>query len=132
MEVNPRLTGAVEVLELACGLSLLADHIACYDNYAAAFALEFAAPPIAGSNERLGRAILYAPYRLRSHIPLPDPIVWAAAPMVADIPEFGSLIEAGQPVCSVYAWGADEDDVIGKLFEAATRIDPLLERLEVE
>jgi len=129
LEVNPRLTGSVEILELACGLSLLADHMACYDNDAASFAREFAAPPIAPLDERLGRAILYAPYRLRSRIPLPSPTVWEAAPQIADIPEFGSQIEAGQPVCSVYAWGEDEADVTAKLFEAALRVEELLERV---
>ncbi len=129
LEVNPRLTGSVEVLELACGLSLLADHIACYDPYAAAFAREFAAPPVMAEDERLGRAILYAPYLLRSHIPLPDPVHWESAPTIADIPEFGTLIERGHPVCSVYAWGTDEADTTTKLFEAAGRLEPLLERV---
>jgi len=128
LEVNPRFTGSVEILELACGLSLLADHIACYDNDAAAFAREFAAPPITPSDERLGRAILYAPYRLISRIPLPEHVDWESAPTIADIPVFGSPIDAGQPVCSVYAWGEDEADVTEKLFAAAKNIERLLER----
>jgi predicted ATP-grasp superfamily ATP-dependent carboligase len=126
LEVNPRLTGAVEVLELACGLSLVADHIACYDNDAAAFAREFASPPVSGNRERLGRAILYAPRRLKSQIPLPECVAWETAPLMADIPEYGSMIETGRPVCSVYAWGEDESDVTTKLFEAANRIQPML------
>ena len=129
LEVNPRLTGSVEVLELACGLSLLADHIACYDPSATAFAREFAAPPVIAQDERLGRAILYAPYRLRSQIPLPGPVCGESAPLIADIPEFGTLIDTGQPVCSVYAWGCDEPDTTAKLFEAASRIEPFLERV---
>ncbi len=130
LEVNPRLTGAVEVLELACGLSLLADHIACYDNDAAAFAREFAAAPVVAQDERLGRAILYAPYSLSSKIPLPDAVQWESAPMIADIPAYGSRIETGHPVCSVYAWGTDEVDVTAKLFEAARSIERLLERVD--
>ena len=129
LEVNPRLTGSVEVLELACGLSLLADHIACYDPSATAFAREFAAPPVIAQDERLGRAILYAPHRLRSQIPLPEPVQWESAPLIADIPEFGTLIDSGQPVCSVYAWGCDEADTTAKLFESARRIEPWLERV---
>ena len=129
LEVNPRLTGSVEVLELACGLSLLSDHIACYAPYAATLAREFVAPPVIAENERLGRAILYAPYLLRSHIPLPDPVPWDSAPLLADIPEFGSLIEPGQPVCSLYAWGSDEADTTAKLFEAAGRLETLLEQV---
>ncbi len=129
LEVNPRLTGSVEVLELACGLSLLADHVAAFDVEAATSALEFAALPNVESDERFGRAILYAPHQLRSHIPLPNPVDWEAVPAVADIPEFGSVIEAGQPVCSVYAWGVDEEDTLRNLFAAAAGIEPLLERL---
>lgn len=127
IEVNPRMTGSVEILELACGMQLLADHVACYDSSAASFAREFAAPPPPPQDDRLGRAILYAPYRLKSHIPLPQPVVWNTAPPVADIPEPGSVIEAGQPVCSVYAWGADVDDVTAKLFAAARQVERHLE-----
>lgn len=127
IEVNPRITGSVEILELACGMQLLADHVACYDSGSASFAREFAAPPQPPLDERLGRAILYAPYRLKSNIPLTQPIVWDSAPQIADIPEPGSVIEAGQPVCSVYAWGADLDDVTAKLFGAARQVEQYLE-----
>ncbi len=131
LEVNPRLTGSVEVLELACGLTLLADHIACYDSHASAIAREFAAPPVHVENERLGRAILYAPYRLRSKIPVPSTMDWETVPVVADIPEYDSLIGPGQPLCSVYVWGVDEADVMARLWAAASSIEPLLERVDV-
>ena len=131
LEVNPRLTGSVEVLELACGLTLLADHIACYDSHVSASAREFAAAPVPAENERLGRAILYAPYRLRSKIPVPPTMDLESVPAIADIPAYDSLIEPGQPVCSVYAWGVDEADVTARLFEAAKCIEPLLERVAV-
>ena len=131
LEVNPRLTGSVEILELACGLTLLADHIACYDSHASTSAREFAAPPVPVEDERLGRAILYAPYQLRSKIPVPAAIHWETVPNIADIPVFDSLIEPGQPVCSVYVWGADEADVTARLFAAASGLEPLLERVAV-
>ncbi len=131
LEVNPRLTGSIEILELACGLTLLADHIACYDSHASVLAREFAAPSVAAEDERLGRAILYAPYRLRSKIPVPAAIHWETVPTIADIPAYDSLIEPGQPVCSVYAWGVDEADVTARLFEAVRGIEPLLERVAV-
>ncbi len=129
LEVNPRLTGAVEILELACGLTLLADHIACYDSHASASAREFATPSVAAEDERLGRAILYAPYRLRSKIPVPPTLNLDSVPGIADIPAYDSLIEPGQPVCSVYMWGVDEADVTARLFEAAIGIERLLERV---
>ena len=130
IEVNPRMTGSVEILELACGMQLLADHVACYDSGAAAFAREFTAPPPPPRDERLGRAILYAPYRLKSNIPMPQPVVWNTAPPIADIPETGTVIEAGRPVCSVYAWGSDIDDVTAKLFAAARDVEQHLERVD--
>ena len=130
IEVNPRLTGSVEILELACGMQLLADHVACYDSGAASFAREFAASPSPPRDERLGRAILYAPYRLISKIPLPQPVVWNTAPPIADIPEPGTVIEAGRPVCSVYAWGTNIDDVTAKLFAAARDVEQYLERVD--
>lgn len=127
LEVNPRLTGSVEILELTCGMSLLDDHVACYDVAVVSFARAFAAPPASPGGERLGRAILYAPHRLKSNISLPDSLIWETAPPVADIPEPGSVIEAGQPVCSVYAWGQDFDEVSAKLFAAARRVEQSLE-----
>ncbi len=130
LEVNPRLTGSVEILELACGMPLLTDHVACYDSSAASFARVFSASPPAPLDERLGRAILYAPERLKSNIPLPQPVVWDTAPPVADIPEPGSVIEAGKPVCSVYAWGSDVEDVTAKLFAAARDVEQYLERVD--
>lgn len=126
LEVNPRVTGSVEILELACANSLLADHVACYSPEAAAQAWEFAAPPYMPGGDRLGRAILYAPRRLTSQIPLPDPIDWESAPRIADIPTPGSVIAAGQPVCSVYAWGENEDEVTSRLFALAAEVQGLL------
>jgi predicted ATP-grasp superfamily ATP-dependent carboligase len=126
LEVNPRVTGSVEILELACATSLLADHVACYAPEAAAQAWEFAAPPYMPGGDRLGRAILYAPRQLISHIPLPDPVEWESAPRIADIPNPGSVIAAGQPVCSVYAWGENEAEVTSRLFALAAEVQGLL------
>lgn len=122
LEVNPRVTGSVEILELACATSLLADHVACYAPDLATQAWEFASPPITSGGDRLGRAILYAPSKLISQIPLPNPIEWETAPRIADIPKPGMVIEAGQPVCSVYAWGENEEEVTTRLFDLAAEV----------
>lgn len=119
LEVNPRITASVEILELACATSLLADHVACYDANLAAQAWEFASPPISTGGDRLGRVILYAPRRLVSQIAVPDPVEWETAPRIADVPAPGSIIEPGHPVCSLYAWGETEAEVQTRLFELA-------------
>lgn len=125
LEVNPRITGSVEILELACGTSLLADHVACYASEVAARAWEWATPP-APAGERLGRAILYAPARTRTMIPLPATIEWETAPRIADIPEPGTVLERGQPVCSLYAWGETVDEVMLQLQELAAEVQQYL------
>lgn len=122
LEVNPRWTGSVEILEAACGLSLMTAHVACYAPEVAEAAQEHAAPAIASVRDRVGRAILYAPQRLIARIPVPEMLRWDVIPSVADIPDWGATIEAGSPLCSVYAWGDEEQDVESKLWSAAAGI----------
>lgn len=122
LEVNPRYTASVEILELACSVSLFADHVACFSPRAAEQAWEFASPSESPVGDRLGRAILYAPHPLVSRVPVPESVEWQTAPALADIPQLGSVIQPGQPVCSVYAWGDDEPHVMELLWQKAEQV----------
>ena len=103
VEVNPRYTASVEVLERAFGRSLLAEHVAACD-------------PRSVSRERIsdqrvspriiGKQIVYATrdvtvpafeqlFESEGHSP--------DAPLIADIPAPGSRILAGWPICTVFA-----------------------------
>jgi predicted ATP-grasp superfamily ATP-dependent carboligase len=105
VEINPRYTASVEVLEYATGLPLLQGHAHVF-TYGRLPPL----PSPAGSMGRtVGKAILFA--REALHFPAQGP--WMAelhspkpvqeAPAFADIPAAGERIEAGKPILSFFA-----------------------------
>ena len=91
LEVNPRYTASVEVLERVTGRSLVADHMAaCAD----------AALPdeaIHGNGGCAGKAVVYAR----------RPCIWreSVMPDAADVPNDGQTFEPGQPLVSLFASG---------------------------
>ncbi len=112
-EVNPRYTASVEVIEIALGLSLVADHVQA----AAQFANENRSCQLADDLQaRLetagrsnggricGKAIVYAPFTLRapSLADLSRTPAWSATrARLADRPSPGTLVPAGAPFCTV-------------------------------
>jgi predicted ATP-grasp superfamily ATP-dependent carboligase len=108
VEINPRYTASVEVLEHARGLRALAEHAHVFIHGALAPAKPQAAPlPSPGSF--IGKAILFAraalvfpaegPWQdeLRSPTPLYE------VPAYADIPAAGQPVEAGRPILTFFA-----------------------------
>lgn len=104
VEVNPRYTASIEVLELATGLATLGPHVtACRDG-------ELPAAWLPASGQRVGKAIVYARHAGR----VPDDFAQRvrrlnqnpARPTVADIPPAGQPIAAGDPVVTVLAYGS--------------------------
>jgi predicted ATP-grasp superfamily ATP-dependent carboligase len=116
VEVNPRFTASVEILERGLGIRSIALHVAACGG-------EMVSPPSV-QPERFtsaccGKAILFAP---RDIIVSPEFPAWCADqnkdshwPAVADMPAGGTILRAGQPIVTVLAEGADEAAVIGKL-----------------
>jgi predicted ATP-grasp superfamily ATP-dependent carboligase len=104
VEVNPRYTASVEVVERATGRTLMAEHVAtCSSN--------FAGPLETSSCQRrshllVGKQIVFAPHDLT--IPCDTP-PWNSLdalddnPWLADIPAPGSRITRGWPICTVFA-----------------------------
>lgn len=107
VEVNPRYTASVEVLELALGRSLLIEHVRACDPEAAA---GWAAPaPSTHSRPPLvGKRIVFAPTRCRfpeiDDRPMPDTDPFAL-PSLGDLPDPATLFEAGEPVLTLFAGG---------------------------
>lgn len=106
VEVNPRPTASMELLERATGASIAAAHVS---------ACEERVPPAvtaAGAADlRHAKAVVYAP---REWFVTEAAVArlhawrrrWSAAadrPAIADIPRPGGLISAGGPVCTVFA-----------------------------
>ena len=125
VEVNPRYTASVEVIELAYGSSILANH-------AELFGSTVAPPAWSDRDARpVGKAIYYAPH----HIKFPAAGPWDTGfahpfdpwrvPDFADIPDAGSAIEAGQPVLTFFATGDTPAAVRTALQSRAAELDTL-------
>lgn len=109
VEVNPRYTASVEVLELALGCSLLSAHRQAWDPQAVP--ARPSAPP--GPPRCVGKRILYAPARCR----FPDLQVWrlrtselVGLPRLGDIPPAATEFEPGEPVATVFAAAESPED----------------------
>ena len=115
VEVNPRYTAAMEVLEHATGVAVFGDTKPSHD------------PP----EQVVGKAIYYAPHPIT--FPAAGP--WDAdlappfdpwrLPGYADLPDPGEPIEPGQPVLTVFAAGSTTDGCRATLKERAAELDRL-------
>jgi predicted ATP-grasp superfamily ATP-dependent carboligase len=107
VEINPRYTASVEVIEYACAIPALQWHSEAFNSKI------LNAPVAANSRDFAGKAVLFAPSAFR--FPAEGP--WAEAlsstkavnelPAFADVPVANSLIERGQPICTVFARAKD-------------------------
>jgi predicted ATP-grasp superfamily ATP-dependent carboligase len=104
VEINPRYTASVEVLEYAVGLAALAWHAHVFMQGQ----LPPSPPPSAPPDRSIGKAILFA--RDDLHFPADGP--WMAGlrspapvlemPAFADLPAGGERIEAGRPILTFF------------------------------
>ncbi len=111
IEVNPRATAAVEVVERVTGVNLLAKHLAAFG--------------IAPQNSKqtgvpaAGKIILYAKHPLAVSQALSDKLLAAAGALdrtpLADIPSAETQIPPGEPILTLLADGTDVDDVATQL-----------------
>jgi predicted ATP-grasp superfamily ATP-dependent carboligase len=116
IEVNPRWSASMELVERAYGLSVFQIHAeACRERRLPDFDLARARE----SGQAVGKAIVFA----RQGVTIGDSRAWlgSQAPggglSIRDIPRCGELIAARRPVCTVFGAGLD-----GRLcFEALAR-----------
>lgn len=97
-EVNPRYTASIEILEFGSGRSILNP--------------KARQPGGTPCRRLIAKQILYAEQRivapeLEKHIQFDDP--WNV-PTIADIPQTGSVIDCGWPICTVLAESNDKMD----------------------
>jgi predicted ATP-grasp superfamily ATP-dependent carboligase len=110
VEVNPRYTASVEVLELGLGRALLAEHARACDPAANVGPL----PPWPLPRPRVvGKLVVFAP--TRCYFPgAPEPAPVSDDPFafrtIADVPDQGAHFEPGEPVLTVFAQGSTIDD----------------------
>lgn len=118
VEVNPRYTASMEVIERASGVSTVADHVAaCRDG-------KLPSVPPFPSGRWHGKAIVSAPHDLLitagAATRLDEHNQDATWPLVADLPAAGATIRRGHPICTVFVEGNSREDVTAAL-EACTR-----------
>lgn len=126
VEVNPRYTASVEILEYATRLCALAHHRKAFD------ATLPDAPAVVPTQEVLGKAILYA----KTTFQFPDQGPWRDVvespcpieemPAYADIPPPGEEIDAGKPILTLFARGKSVDECTENLRLKSLELDERL------
>jgi len=129
IEVNPRYTAGLEVLEHARHDSYLLAHLESFTRKGAFVKM----PSVQRARAVIGKAIYYAPRTITfpSHGPWDADLTgefdpWRV-PQFADIPEPGSTIEAGSPVLTIFATGSTPIEVRGRLQSRAAELDQLFQ-----
>ncbi len=118
IEVNPRWSGSMELLERAYGWPMFRVH-------AEACAAGTLPPSGAAAAERVhGKAIVFA----RQTVTLGDTTAWLEDGDIRDVPQSGERIAAGRPVCTVFAAAADGRGCYAGLAARAAAIDAQLAR----
>ena len=125
VEVNPRITASLEVLERATGQALLPLH-------AATFGAVFGeSPGLTPRSAAVAKGILFA----RQALTFPEQGPWEHAlrtPLAdltvpfADLPDPGARIEAGQPICTVFADADRVETCLTALHDAAGDLERFL------
>ncbi|WP_158265081.1 ATP-grasp domain-containing protein [Blastopirellula marina] len=129
LEVNPRWTATMPLYERNLATRLMPRHIAaCGDatfdrlptsaNGTSGLRILYAQRPVRCTAEHLTE--LSARFDLSTEASL-------AQPSIADIPNVGTEIEVGHPICSLYADGADEAEVERSLADQVTAVQRILQ-----
>jgi len=119
LEVNPRYTATMELLERQTGQSFMAKHTECYPEQN----LDLKANEAPTSCEVFSKQIIYAPGAMTApaiHF-FDEFLVQDLCVEAADLPEEGLAITAGEPVCTLIARGTTENESIKRLQENAQR-----------
>lgn len=118
VEVNPRPTASMELIERATGASIAAAHVAACGGPAVR-----PGPTGPTTPKRWAKAVLYAPTSLRCdsrwHARVAGLQAGQRHAAVADIPAPGRVIPAGGPVCTLFACGTTEPEAMAILPEMA-------------
>ncbi len=120
-EVNPRYTSSVEVLELLAEVNLVRDHCEAMGYQVSA---EESHMPLTNLPPVIGKAVVFADRELL----VPANCEWICTspqrplPGHADIPQPGSVIPAGGPICSILTGADSTDDCLSHLLQRAAQV----------
>jgi len=120
IEINPRWSASMELVERAHGISVFGVHAAaCARGELPTFDLAHAHSGTTVS----GKAILFA----RHDVTCGDTTAWLGDDSVRDVPHPGEHIPIGRPVCTIFATGAHADGCYAGLVARANRVYETLE-----
>jgi uncharacterized protein len=125
VEVNPRWSASMELVERAFGVSVFAAHAAACE---ARELPDFDLARARMGTRAFGKAVVFA----RRDVTIGDTRAWLADATVRDIPHPGERIPEGQPVCTVFAEGRDAAACRDALVHRADRVYAELDRWERE
>jgi len=115
VEVNPRWSASMELVERARGISMFAVHAdACVKGELPAFDITASLD----RGEVHGKAVVFS----RQDVVTRDTRRWLDDPGIRDVPREGDRIVAGQPICTVLVTGSNEAGCYVRLVERAARI----------
>lgn len=138
LEINPRWTASVEVLEEAFGTSFFSRHASVFDPSRSP---RDRSPGPAQMGDIVGKAILYAPHRCRlgergaerieAAVPVEEsthgPFSVASETWLADLPRAGLVFEKGEPIVSILNRGKSIEAVSQSLDAALLEMTQALE-----
>jgi predicted ATP-grasp superfamily ATP-dependent carboligase len=125
IEVNPRYTAAMELVERAYGISLFDVHVRACRQGLPAFDLAAARRR---ASHAVGKAILYA----RRPTELGDTRPWLADADVRDISPPGTRFAPREPICTIFARGRDAAACFAGLARRAARLYHAVERRQAQ
>jgi predicted ATP-grasp superfamily ATP-dependent carboligase len=114
VEVNPRYTGSMELVERAYGLNVFSLHLEAMGGRLPGFSL---ADHLHPQDRYFGKGIVYA----RRTVTLPDTDGWTERGR-RDVPFPGDRIEAGHPVCTVLVEGEGREPCWNRLLAGAEAV----------
>lgn len=115
IEVNPRWSSSMELVERAYGVSVFGAHAgACAERALPDFDLAAARR----GARALGKAVVYATHDAE----VGDTSGWRSDPDLRDVPRPGECIPAGRPVCTVLAEASDASSCYDALVEKAASV----------
>jgi predicted ATP-grasp superfamily ATP-dependent carboligase len=114
VEVNPRYTGAMELVERITGLNIFTLHLNAMAGQLPDFCLQERLQSITSF---WGKGIVYA----RQTVTMPDTAGWSNKDR-RDVPFPGERILAGQPVCTVLAQGRSRDECWMHLLDKVSQV----------
>jgi predicted ATP-grasp superfamily ATP-dependent carboligase len=116
IEVNPRYSASMELVERATGLSL-------FDLHSAACRGLLLPAERSGARLVTGKAIVFA----RRDVTVGEGLRWTADGDLADVPHPGERIRRGHPICTVFATGTDGSACTQRLRAGADRVYRMIE-----